>query len=59
MAAAAMRTVDTIYFGGGTPTTLSIEQFARMLDLCQLGSRSRRKRKLPPKPIPARSRWNI
>lgn len=31
---AAMRTVDTIYFGGGTPTTLSIQQFARILDLC-------------------------
>lgn len=31
----AMRAVDTIYFGGGTPTTLSIEQFARILALCQ------------------------
>lgn len=27
--------VDTIYFGGGTPTTLSIAQFARILDRCQ------------------------
>ena len=26
--------VDTIYFGGGTPTTLSSAQFARILDRC-------------------------
>ncbi len=32
---AAMRTVDTLYFGGGTPTTLSIEQFDRIITLCR------------------------
>ncbi|NOT59963.1 MAG: radical SAM family heme chaperone HemW, partial [Acidobacteria bacterium] len=32
---AAMQTVDTIYFGGGTPTTLTVEQFARILELCR------------------------
>lgn len=30
-----MRTVDTLYFGGGTPTTLSIEQFDRIITLCR------------------------
>jgi len=30
----AMCRVDTIYFGGGTPTTLSIEQLAAILDAC-------------------------
>ena len=30
-----MRRVDTIYFGGGTPTTLTVEQFARILELCR------------------------
>lgn len=32
---AAMRAVDTLYFGGGTPTTLSIEQFDRIITLCR------------------------
>ena len=32
---AAMRAVDTIYFGGGTPTTLTIEQFSHLLTLCR------------------------
>ncbi len=31
----AMRTVDTIYLGGGTPTTLSIEQVASLVELCR------------------------
>ncbi len=31
----AMRAVDTIYFGGGTPTTLSVEQLASILALCR------------------------
>jgi oxygen-independent coproporphyrinogen III oxidase len=31
----AMRKIDTLYFGGGTPTTLSIEQFDRILTLCR------------------------
>ena len=31
----AMRHVDTIYFGGGTPTTLSIEQLDAILTACQ------------------------
>lgn len=31
-----MRAVDTIYFGGGTPTTLSIEQLARLIELCRV-----------------------
>jgi oxygen-independent coproporphyrinogen III oxidase len=31
----SMRAVDTIYFGGGTPTTLSIEQLDRILALCR------------------------
>ncbi len=30
-----MRRVDTIYFGGGTPTTLTVDQFARILELCR------------------------
>lgn len=29
-----MRAVDTIYFGGGTPTTLTAEQFAAILAAC-------------------------
>lgn len=32
---ATMRKVDTLYFGGGTPTTLSIEQFDRILTRCR------------------------
>jgi oxygen-independent coproporphyrinogen III oxidase len=32
---AAMCDVDTIYFGGGTPTTLSIEQLATILAACR------------------------
>jgi oxygen-independent coproporphyrinogen III oxidase len=31
----AMRAVDTIYFGGGTPTTLHIEQLDRILTACR------------------------
>ncbi len=31
----AMRDVDTIYFGGGTPTTLSVEQISGLIELCQ------------------------
>ncbi len=31
----AMREVDTIYFGGGTPTTLSIEQLGSILNRCR------------------------
>jgi oxygen-independent coproporphyrinogen-3 oxidase len=31
----AMRNVDTIYFGGGTPTTLSIEQISGLIELCR------------------------
>lgn len=31
----AMRQVDSIYFGGGTPTTLSIEQLSSILELCR------------------------
>jgi oxygen-independent coproporphyrinogen-3 oxidase len=30
-----MRNVDTIYFGGGTPTTLSIEQISGLIELCR------------------------
>ena len=30
-----MRQVDSIYFGGGTPTTLSIEQLSSVLNLCR------------------------
>ncbi|MCW5970548.1 MAG: radical SAM family heme chaperone HemW [Blastocatellales bacterium] len=33
--AASLRAADTIYFGGGTPTTLSITQFAEILDACR------------------------
>ncbi|MGH9847858.1 MAG: radical SAM protein, partial [Blastocatellia bacterium] len=31
----AMRRVDTIYFGGGTPTTLTVEQLAGLIELCR------------------------
>jgi oxygen-independent coproporphyrinogen-3 oxidase len=31
----AMRSVDTLYFGGGTPTTLSIEQISGLVGTCQ------------------------
>jgi oxygen-independent coproporphyrinogen-3 oxidase len=31
----AMRRVDTIYFGGGTPTTLTTEQIAGLIELCR------------------------
>lgn len=31
----SMGMVDTVYFGGGTPTTLSIEQFSLILDACR------------------------
>ena len=34
-AAPELRRVDTIYFGGGTPTTLSIEQLASLIELCR------------------------
>jgi oxygen-independent coproporphyrinogen-3 oxidase len=30
-----MRGVDTIYFGGGTPTTLSFEQLSRVIETCR------------------------
>jgi len=30
----AMRRVDTIYFGGGTPTTLTIEQISSLIEAC-------------------------
>ncbi len=30
-----MRDVDTIYFGGGTPTTLSIQQISSLIELCR------------------------
>jgi oxygen-independent coproporphyrinogen-3 oxidase len=30
-----MHAVDTIYFGGGTPTTLTVDQFERILTLCR------------------------
>jgi oxygen-independent coproporphyrinogen III oxidase len=30
-----MRGVDTVYFGGGTPTTLSVEQLGRVVALCR------------------------
>ncbi|HNG30515.1 MAG TPA: radical SAM family heme chaperone HemW [Blastocatellia bacterium] len=30
-----MRQVDTIYFGGGTPTTLSLEQLSGIIELCR------------------------
>lgn len=32
---ASLRAADTIYFGGGTPTTLSITQFSEILDACR------------------------
>jgi oxygen-independent coproporphyrinogen III oxidase len=31
----AMRSVDTLYFGGGTPTTLSIEQISGLVEACR------------------------
>jgi oxygen-independent coproporphyrinogen III oxidase len=31
----AMRSVDTLYFGGGTPTTLSIEQISGLVETCR------------------------
>jgi len=31
----AMRTVETIYFGGGTPTTLTVEQLSGLIELCR------------------------
>ena len=30
-----MQTVDSIYFGGGTPTTLSVEQLSGIIELCR------------------------
>lgn len=30
-----MRSVDSIYFGGGTPTTLSVEQLSGIIELCR------------------------
>ncbi|MGE0130932.1 MAG: radical SAM family heme chaperone HemW [Blastocatellales bacterium] len=30
-----MRRVDTIYFGGGTPTTLTIEQISELIETCR------------------------
>ena len=30
-----MRSVDTIYFGGGTPTTLTVEQLSSLIELCR------------------------
>jgi len=30
-----MHTVDSIYFGGGTPTTLSVEQLSGVIELCR------------------------
>lgn len=30
-----MRQVDSIYFGGGTPTTLTVEQLGRIIELCR------------------------
>ncbi|MCI0666343.1 MAG: radical SAM family heme chaperone HemW [Acidobacteria bacterium] len=38
----SMRSVDTVYFGGGTPTTMTIEQFSSLITLC------RRNFELPP-----------
>ncbi len=32
---AAMRRVDTIYFGGGTPTTLTVEQISSLIECCR------------------------
>jgi oxygen-independent coproporphyrinogen-3 oxidase len=34
-ARAAMGRVETIYFGGGTPTTLTTEQFFSLIELCR------------------------
>jgi putative oxygen-independent coproporphyrinogen III oxidase len=31
----AMRRVDTIYFGGGTPTTLTVGQISSLIDACR------------------------
>ena len=31
-----MKSVDTIYFGGGTPSTLTIPQFQEILDTCRM-----------------------
>jgi len=31
----AMRRVDTIYFGGGTPTTLTVEQISSLIETCR------------------------
>ena len=31
-----MRRVDTIYFGGGTPTTLTVEQISSLIETCRL-----------------------
>jgi oxygen-independent coproporphyrinogen-3 oxidase len=31
----SMRVVDTIYFGGGTPTTLSVEQISSVIERCR------------------------
>jgi oxygen-independent coproporphyrinogen III oxidase len=31
----AMSSVDTLYFGGGTPTTLSIDQISRLVETCR------------------------
>ncbi|MGH9755247.1 MAG: radical SAM family heme chaperone HemW [Blastocatellia bacterium] len=33
----AMRRVDTIYFGGGTPTTLTVEQISSLIEICRRG----------------------
>src|SRR5262245_12067003 len=30
-----MRRVDTIYFGGGTPTTLTVEQISSLIEACR------------------------
>jgi oxygen-independent coproporphyrinogen-3 oxidase len=32
-----MRRVDTIYFGGGTPTTLTVEQLSSLIEACRGG----------------------
>jgi len=31
-----MRRVDTLYFGGGTPTTLTVEQISSLIETCRL-----------------------
>src|SRR5262245_23616634 len=33
---AKMDEVDTIYFGGGTPTTLAVDQITGLIDLCRV-----------------------